>query len=470
MDPDFGWHIQAGNFILHHGIPYLDPFSYSMPSYPFVDHEWLTNVLWMLLFTNFGFIPLLVLSLTLTLVSLLLQTIHVGKKWVVLPLFLAAGTFADFVGVRTQVLTWFFLSLLLFILNLRNKKWYFFLPLLFLIWANMHGGFGIGLGVLLIILIGRSLEEKKEMRTNLLIGFLCLIATLINPFGLRLWGEFLMQLSDTNLRWSINEWHPAFYFTNLAFWSYFAISVVLVIRYWRKYTKTVLFLYFFMLIEGLSSMRNIPIWILVSFVPTVKAITFLVKDAATYAHGEKRFQIAYNVFFVITICAFLPQLGTYFYDVYTAQLTERFPVQAVGYLRSHLPKQQIFSSYDWGGYLLWQLPEKKVFIDGRMPSWRWHANIQGESNYAFEEYEKVLKGEIPFASFVEKYHIDTLLIPAFALHKPEMKILGMPVEKDSFLQKVFLFDLTFYEVVQQAKKLGWKEVYRDQTAVVFEKQ
>lgn len=364
QDPDFGWHIQAGNTILTHGIPYLDPFSYSMPSYPFVDHEWFTNVIWSLIYTAWGSEPLLVILSILAIASLLLQ-VKIGEtKWVNIPFFLAAGTLFEFVGIRTQVITWFFFSLLLFILYQPKlwQRWRFGLPLLFLLWANLHGGFGIGLGVLAIFLIGRSLEEKNKRREMLVFLILCIGATLLNPFGFRLWGEFLSQLTDTNLRWSITEWYPAIYFMNMAFWIYFILSIFLVIRYWRKYQKTELFLYFFFLLAAFSAIRNIPLWVIASFVMTVRGISLVANDASRYLYGKERFIIGYRGFFIISLGFFLPQLAIFFYGTYALHEYQRTnPAQAVAYLHNHLPKQQIFSTYDWGGYLIWQLPEKKSF-------------------------------------------------------------------------------------------------------------
>src|SRR3990172_1739641 len=57
-DPDFGWHIKMGELILTHGIPAKAPFSYTMPSFPFVDHEWFTNVLIYILYENMGWLGL----------------------------------------------------------------------------------------------------------------------------------------------------------------------------------------------------------------------------------------------------------------------------------------------------------------------------------------------------------------------------------------------------------------------------
>lgn len=46
LDPDFGWHLQIGNLILrNHQIPRYDELSYSMAGHPWVDHEWLINIL-----------------------------------------------------------------------------------------------------------------------------------------------------------------------------------------------------------------------------------------------------------------------------------------------------------------------------------------------------------------------------------------------------------------------------------------
>ncbi len=403
QDPDFGWHIRAGEYILHYGIPYTDPFSYSMPSYPFVDHEWLTNILLERIFTLWGIVPLLILSSTLAVGSLLLQYVVSEKKWASMSLLISGATLFDFVGIRTQAITWFFLSVLVCVLFQKKlwDKWRFGLPVLFLVWANLHGGFGIGLGVFGVVLAGRAIEERKKIKESLLLLLLCAGATLINPYGLRLWWEFWMQLSDTQLRWSITEWSPAYYFTNVAFWGYWLLSGFLILRYRKRYTWTELFFY------GGFILQENPM---------------------------------------------------------------EYPIQAVAYLHKHLPRQQIFSTYDWGGYLLWKLPEKKDFIDGRMPSWRWQANIPYESNYAFDEYKKVASGQIRFAAFTAKYHITTFLVSKTAIAKPPTIFLGFVINKSPLLRLLFFSPNSLYGVIVQAKHLGWKEVYSDDTAVIYQQQ
>ena len=71
MDPDFGWHIKTGELILKTGIPQTDLFSYTMPSYPFVDHEWLTNILLFLGFEKLGWVYLVIIFNLFAILSIL---------------------------------------------------------------------------------------------------------------------------------------------------------------------------------------------------------------------------------------------------------------------------------------------------------------------------------------------------------------------------------------------------------------
>ncbi|MFH1856275.1 MAG: hypothetical protein ABH836_03465, partial [Candidatus Omnitrophota bacterium] len=53
-DPDMGWHIRNGQDILRWGVPHGDLFSYTMPGYPWVAHEWLTDVGFYLIYSHWG--------------------------------------------------------------------------------------------------------------------------------------------------------------------------------------------------------------------------------------------------------------------------------------------------------------------------------------------------------------------------------------------------------------------------------
>src|SRR3989344_3712894 len=69
LDPDFGWHIKTGQLILEKGIPYQDWYSYTMPNFPWIDHEWLTDILMYEVYLYFGLDLLLLIFLSLYLFS-----------------------------------------------------------------------------------------------------------------------------------------------------------------------------------------------------------------------------------------------------------------------------------------------------------------------------------------------------------------------------------------------------------------
>jgi hypothetical protein len=217
-------------------------------------------------------------------------------------------------------------------------------------------------------------------------------------------------------------------------------------------------------------MRNIPIWLIVSFPLTIRGFDLLGKEAAKFLLGEKRLGIAYKWLAILSIVLCTPQIGGFLYGVFGhGPIKTSYPVEAVAYLKSNLPAENIFTSYDFGGFFILQFPERKVFVDGRMPSWRWNANIPGESNYAFKDYKDVLSESIPFSTFAQKFHINTLMVSATDMTAPSRKIFGIKVENNSYLQKLFFSEFSFYGVVQQAKKMGWQIVYHDSKVVIIEK-
>jgi hypothetical protein len=300
---------------------------------------------------------------------------------------------------------------------------------------------------------------------------LSFIATLCNPYGYHLWIEVARTVTDSGLHWEIQEWYPVVYFTDIAFWIYLAISLFLVIRYWKKFSVTILGIYIFLFVAGLSSVRNVPLFVIVSFYPTLQGCNYLYEEAGKYLYGKERFLRGYIFFSIVAMCFYLPQLGVFTYSVIKYGGSQNsYPAGAVAYLKTHLPKGNIFSSYGWGGYLIWQLPEKKVFIDGRMPSWHNPGAPSNESTYAFGDYMNILENKKSFALISKKYDIDTLLISPSDLNEQHLFIFGSDVQNNPLFKNFLIPNLTFVPVAAQIKAMGWKKVYQDKEAIVFEKQ
>src|SRR3989344_2529542 len=478
LDPDFGWHVTMGRLISENGIPKTDPFSYTMTSFPFVDHEWLTNVIIARMYESVGRVGLAAMYSTLVIIALLFslwETLNLKDRryekitplLILLPSLLVLGVLFSFAGIRPQVTSWFLIVLLYKILTDENywKKWRYIVAPLMLLWTNLHGSFAVGIFVILLVFVVKSLRLRRFLKDYFLVFLASFTATFINPYRVRLWGEVWMQLSDTKLRWRILEWMPSLTFLNFSFIFLLTLSAFLVYRYWRRFGKERLFVYVFFLFQGMGSVRHVPLWSILTIPILIEAIIYLYDEVKVIKFGPERFTklftfLTYGVGFVF-ICQ-----GTYSYFS-SLSLSEKYfyPQKAALYLKSNLPAGQLFSEYGWGGYLIQYLPEREVFIDGRMPSWRYNNAPAGESNYAMEDYLGISRGGLDYKEQFVKYGIETVLWPKGK--KTFMSELDRRFEK--LLSKFKKEDKEKFNFVATLEKESWKKIYEDDIAVVYRK-
>lgn len=467
LDPDFGWHFGMGKYILEHGIPKTDPFSYTMPSYPFVDHEWLTNIVIFKLYPVINMWGLSAVAAILTLAALLISLPKGLNRWSIIPLLLSVAVIMPFVGVRPQVETWFFLAILLKISLDREiwQKWRFVLPILFAIWVNFHGGFAVGIVALFIIIALRFWEDKVLETSNVLILIMSLLATLLNPYGIRIWWEIWMQVSDGSLRWSIEEWIPIFFRIDLAYLLYLSFSTLIVWRYRKKLPLATLIIFLIFGLAGISSQRHIPLWLIVALPAVALSLQYFYQEIKVNSISIKRFNLTYKIFLVVTIVI----LGIWSYLTLQSskgwEESKTYPQDAINFLKNHQIQGHIFAPYNWGGYLIWKLPTEKVFIDGRMPSWRRAVTNSNESNRAFDDYTKVFYEDMGLSEIFAKYDISTVL----------WQVPSKVSQKNSFAQNLQNeFERYFYKkpvkpLFKQLEEAGWKEIYQDNIAIVYQK-
>ena len=171
LDPDFGWHVRAGEYVMQKGIAKTDPFSYTMPSYPFIDHEWLTNVVMYLVTEHYGYGALAVIFGLLAGGLWLLLVPKRGVLLALIPVLMGAGAWLVRAGVRPQILDWLFLAGLLRLVWQEKvwKKWRWWVVPGFGLWANLHGGYAIGPAVLGVIIVLKAWEKKQADRTDVAI-------------------------------------------------------------------------------------------------------------------------------------------------------------------------------------------------------------------------------------------------------------------------------------------------------------
>lgn len=439
LDPDFGWHYRNGKTIVQSGIPKTDPYSYTMPSYQIIDHSWLLDVL---IYWGQNLIGQNGLALVFTAVVILAIVTVIPtdlRRFSIFPLVLSFPVLVNRAGIRTQMFDWLLLVLLVKIL--KHKK---VLPLFFLIWANLHGGFLVGFAVFAIYVFCEFWYDKKTLLLNISYFLLSIFATFITPYGWRMWYEVWTTISDPILKSNIIEWFPFWKALEFGFLlpSTFVFSIG-----WMYKGKIKLFEKFvciFLFLAGLSALRHISLFILMVIPLSAYLMRCLYEQAQTIPFGKIRFKYLQSILLLIALTFSI-------WEIRGLEMTIKYPQNAINFLKNNLPKENLFAEFGWGGYLDWKLPEKKVFIDGRMNSWRFHT-IPNESTWIFKDYMKVAY-DGDYKEIFDKYQIDTVLLTKETLHS------GIFVKKEK----------PYLKLITNLEKDGWKEIYSDEVALVLQK-
>lgn len=470
IDPDFGWHLATGNLILKFGFPKTDPFSYTMPSYPVIAYEWLVDVIFAKIFPILGMPGISALFSALFL-SAILISVSKSKK-LNIPLFIiGVSSIIPFFSNSPKIFSWLLFSVFYFIVLNETfwKKYWLLFPLITVLWTNLHGSFPLALVILLVVLVCKSFREKHIWLKGFLVTILSFLATLINPYGINIWWVVWNTVFDTSIKYRIAEWQPTylnfFAFSFLAIFL-FTISLIFIPKFWRKFRAEEIILILIFFVQALFAVRMIPYWVLVALPMTATAIEYFYGKYIKGITGKKRFLVLSKAMLFFMVIVFSSQLlgFAFLYSNYNNE-SYFYPKGAILFLKENLPKGQIFSEYNWGGYLNWKLPEKKIFISGMMPVWKWQAGLPNETNDAMADYLDVMNSKAPYGPVFNKYNIDTALL-SNQRSRPPVIIFA---EKAASLLGIASGIKVKSPLYEELNKDGWIPVYQDSTSVVFKK-
>ena len=441
-EPDFGWHLRTGLDLLQHSLklPALDPYSHTMPDWPWVEHAWLTDLIIGVCYSLFGALGVILFFGVVTAGAWLIASLSVPchRTYRLLACALSLWVALPFLGARTQMVTLLGLAVLLVVLQRsRNGKdrvlW--LIPPLFLLWANMHGGFTAGLFLLGLVLacsamikgafllvpgLASRLDEAPLSwpaigRLMVVVGVASLV-TLVNPYGWRLYEEIIDSLSNQFMLDSLQEWQPLSLNT-LAGRSYalYLAGLGLAMGAWYRRIEPVRWVVWILfLLLSLRHMRNIPLFLLVSLPLCAELLARglgrltdrLSLDAVWARRCVLVGTLAGGLFMVWLGPGHLQRVaqsglqpGEYFKET-------SYPIEAVQWVREHRDRvgHRLYNDYAYGGFLLWWLPEEKIFIDGRMPAWR-----RGDRRI-FQDYVALSLSDPPRLSVLSIYSVDWAIV------------------------------------------------------------
>lgn len=464
LDPDLGWHLRLGSEILKSGVQFKDTLSYTMAGFPFVDHEWLSNIVIYLIYHASPI--LLALFFAIFPVAALLIVMPKKINLFTIGIFLISSSLLlSFSGERIQVFSWVLVALLLSLLLNENlwRKFKIFVPIVVLIWANLHGGFAISVYLLGIFVFLRLLSKKLEF-SDVALFLASILATFINPYGIRLWGEIFSQIGDSSLRFEIIEWLPGVFFFDFSLLLLLATTLVLIFRYRKRLSIVEIGIYFSLLVLVVSSIRHLPFFLIATVIIAPKVLGLLYDEVCKNPEQRKRLAKIGTIFALYALAVFASKA----YEIgFSTKTSEKnfYPMGAVNYLNNQKIKGEIFARYDWGGYLDWKLPQKKVFIDGRMPSWRWQDAPSVNSRFAYRDYIEIIGTSKNYQALLKKYNIEYILWLPQTKNPSGFSGYGGGV---SFISNNDFFLRT--NLVSHLAKAGWKKVYEDKVSVVYKKE
>lgn len=392
-DNDLWGHIKFGaDFIKAGAILKEDPYSYLTIGTPWMDHEWLSEIIFAYAYQLGGVQGISLLRVGL--VSLILLIIILAFKRNRLPIVLQ-GAFLSVIllqlsaglgTLRPQLFTYLIFALELVLLQAatinEKRALLWFLPLLFMLWINLHGGILAGL-IILLFWAGLQILNKTEIKEGkilfdfkkywiwLLVPLLCLLSTCVTPYGASMLPFLLM--TATVPRPEIMEWHSiAGQLSNVDGVCYVISALFAGFISWRLMWQREPVPMLVMLactVLPLLATRHLPLCVMAISILSLPSLSALV----TPKWSEWRvFWVNHELAILRVALAGLIFFGTASMIAASAPKQcripagEFMPVRAVTLLKLSGVKANLACFFDWGEYCIWHLgPDIKVSIDGR---------------------------------------------------------------------------------------------------------
>lgn len=409
-DSDYFWHIKAGEYMFKNKeILTKDIFSWIVCEKYWMSHEWLFEVILYGLKVIFGDfhtfvyvffnIFLLLFILFFTNRKSYLKNIPFSLVWVGCSLILLF-----FIQARPHMISYNLLALTIYLLydlyKREESNKVYFLPLITVLWANVHGGSSnlSYLFCLLFIIVGlfkfkySKIEAnritKKQLKKCILVMFLCMICTCFNPHGIKMFLYPYENMMNNLMISNISEWQPTV-LSDFSHYPYFilVIGIVLIFLFSKRKIQFIDFsLLVVVVFLGLKSIRFWP-------------YTYIVMSYVIFNYiGERKVDRG-SCFSICLLSIILIMIFFVNYTVINRKASSTYLSKNVINVIKQVNPKRLFNMYDYGGQLIYN--DISVFIDGR-------ADLYSKYNYA--DYLKISMLDEGYVKLIDKYDFDYLLV------------------------------------------------------------
>lgn len=401
---DYYWHISAGKYMVNnHTILAKDIFSWIMYNKTWISHEWLFEIIiytLKLIFNNYSIIIYCFINNFILLLIIFMNNKNYNKNtiftllWLLLFIIINCNSNIP----RPYLLSNNFLAITIYLLYdlLKNKdsKKIYMLPLITIIWSNVHGGSSnlSYIMVLIFILIGLVSKNKYtkdvlQIKKYLIVLVLCIIFININPHGFKILIYPYQNIINNVMISNITEWQSILKISpnNYIYFLFIIFISIIIIRNKEKTKLIDLSLLIIFIIMGIKSMRFSNYLYIVS--------SFFIFDYIKEKKDDNSTNLLLLISSIILIIIFIINIP----NIEKKIIKEYIPNNMISKIKEVKPKR-LFNLYDYGGYLINN--NIKVFIDGR-------ADLYSNCNY--KDYINI-SNNINTEKLIDKYNFDYFLV------------------------------------------------------------
>ncbi len=440
-DDDFFWHLATGRFIVENKfVPDKDVFGFVSEGTEWIPFEWGWDLLTYGLYNIGGYNSILIFRslafcFVFLLYYLLLRKFKVHWLVSIVILFCLLIGIMDRLSPRPHIITYiFFVTLLYLLMSFRyfdREAWMkrlYFLPLIFLIWGNSHMGVLAGGLLLFLFTLSEVISyfnpksfssneikplTKEQLKLLLIISIVCALMLLVNPHGIQ---TYLYAYSHTKMKMleTVNEWRSPFTaamdfgFVLTMFKVFVFAGVIILIYAFKKKDLTFALVCLGFVIYSVRAIRfTVDYEIIIAFFLAVSinyfVSNFLSKRIPMQNVLNGIFPKAVVGIFIIYVISQIPSNKIYewikYYRVSGWGINSDFiPVQLFDFKKENNISGRVYNHFGTGGYMVWNFPGEKNFIDSR--------NLSDE---VFNEYNSVMSMRTGFEKKLEQYGVDYVI-------------------------------------------------------------
>ena len=440
-DPDLWGHVRFGQDVLRQGhLVWRDPYSYSAMGHLWLNHEWLSELLMGALYNSLGVFGLKMMKFACAALTIIFMTAAVSETGASpllqsAILFAAAVTVAPQMQFRPQAFTFAMLSALIYLLARemyrgRAPLW-IAIPML-AVWANLHGGFILGVATLAIysavcgvqdLVAGRGVARIFRFGA---ITILATLATLATPYGIGTWRAVLHALLNPYTRIVVADWQSLWtsigsrWRTEPLTVMFYEIAVLMIAALVFSFVLSptagdfpLVAIAGVLSVAAIVSVRNVPIAVIAIAAPLARHLPIALRRRIPWLAnaGAPRRASRWSQAIFATLAVLLIVRSDFFSNHLEAGAP--YPVAATEFIKQRGLKGNVLSLFSWGEYLIWHLgTDSKVFVDGRYDT-VYPQNVLVEF-FAFNYAQP--GGETPLDNYPTEY----VLIPSDLAARPLM--------------------------------------------------